>query len=43
MIAKDDNENLAYKIIDFGSITEIISLNSKTGTPSFLSPERFFQ
>ena len=41
MIAKDDEENLSYKIIDFGSITEIFSLNSTAGTPSYLSPERF--
>ncbi|MCD4668432.1 MAG: protein kinase, partial [Sulfurimonas sp.] len=41
MIAKDDKENLEFKIIDFGSITEIFSLNSKAGTPSYLSPERF--
>ena len=41
MIAKDDDENLRFKIIDFGSITEIFSSNSKAGTPSYLSPERF--
>ena len=41
MIAKDDDENITYKIIDFGSITEIFSLNSTAGTPSYLSPERF--
>lgn len=41
MIAKDEKENLIYKIIDFGSITEIFSLNSTAGTPSFLAPERF--
>ena len=41
MIAKDDDENLEFKIIDYGSITEIFSSNSKAGTPSFLSPERF--
>ncbi len=41
MIAKDDDENLEFKIIDFGSITEIFSNDSKAGTPSFLSPERF--
>lgn len=41
MIAKDDNENISYKIIDFGSMTEIFSLNSTAGTPSFLSPQRF--
>jgi len=41
MIAKDDEENLEFKIIDFGSITEIFSSDSKAGTPSFLAPERF--
>jgi len=41
MISKDDDDNISYKIIDFGAITEIFSINSKAGTPSFLSPERF--
>lgn len=41
MIAKEDDDTLSYKIIDFGSITEIFSLNSTAGTPSYLSPERF--
>ncbi|MDF1877853.1 bifunctional protein-serine/threonine kinase/phosphatase [Sulfurimonas sp. SAG-AH-194-L11] len=41
MIAKDDDENLEFKIIDFGSITEVFSTNSRSGTPSFLPPERF--
>lgn len=30
-----------FSVIDFGSITEIFSISSKAGTPSFLSPERF--
>jgi serine/threonine protein kinase len=30
-----------FKIVDFGLTTEIFSTNSKAGTPSFLSPERF--
>lgn len=30
-----------FKIIDFGSITEIFSINNKAGTPSYLAPERF--
>lgn len=34
-------QNIEFKIIDFGSITEIFSISSKAGTPSFLSPERF--
>ena len=41
MIAKDNNENLEFKIIDFGSITDIFSCDSKAGTPSYLAPERF--
>ena len=41
MISKDDDANLEFKIIDFGSITEIFSSDSQAGTPSFLSPERF--
>jgi serine/threonine protein kinase len=41
MIAKDDDENLDFKIIDFGSITEIFSTDTQAGTPSFLAPERF--
>jgi len=32
-----------FKIIDFGSITEVYSTSSKAGTPSYLAPERFCQ
>ena len=41
MIAQDDNEDTTYKVIDFGSMTEIFSTDTKAGTPSFLSPQRF--
>lgn len=41
MIAKDDDDNLEFKIIDFGSITEIFSSDTQAGTPSFLAPQRF--
>jgi len=41
MISKDEDENIEYKIIDYGSITEIFSNNTRAGTPSFLAPERF--
>jgi len=41
MIAKIDADNTEYKVIDFGSITEIFSEESRAGTPSFLAPERF--
>ena len=30
-----------YKMVDFGSIVEVFSINSRAGTPSYLSPERF--
>lgn len=30
-----------FKVIDFGSITEVYSINNKAGTPSYLAPERF--
>ena len=41
MIAKIDADTTEYKVIDFGSITEIFSEESRAGTPSFLAPERF--
>lgn len=39
MVLKD--EKIKFKIIDFGSITEIFSNDSRAGTPSYLSPQRF--
>jgi len=30
-----------FKIIDFGSMVELYSINSTAGTPSYLAPERF--
>ncbi|QSZ42331.1 protein kinase [Sulfurimonas aquatica] len=41
MVWKNSEEEIAFKIIDFGSITEIFSTQTKAGTPSFLAPERF--
>lgn len=41
MVVKDEDENLRFKIIDFGNITEVFSTSSNAGTPSFLSPQRF--
>jgi len=42
---KPDNiielKNGEFKIVDYGSIVEIFSINSKAGTPSYLAPERF--
>ncbi len=39
IVLKKDGK-LRFKMIDFGSITEIYSLNNRAGTPSYLSPER---
>ncbi len=32
-----------FKVIDFGSITEVYSIDNRAGTPSYLAPERFKQ
>ncbi len=40
MISKRDGKHV-FKVIDFGSMTEIYSIASNAGTPSYLSPERF--
>lgn len=40
IVVQRDEKHL-FKIIDFGSITEIYSIDSKAGTPSYLAPERF--
>jgi len=40
MVTQRDGKNI-FKIVDFGSMTEIYSLNSRAGTPSYLAPERF--
>ena len=41
IMVQQRNGKHIFKIIDFGSMTEIYSINSKAGTPSYLSPERF--
>ena len=41
IIVIERNGKLIFKIIDFGSMTEIYSINSKAGTPSYLAPQRF--
>jgi len=40
MVTQRDGK-IIFKVIDFGSMTEIYSLNSRAGTPSYLAPERF--
>lgn len=41
IIVIERNGKLTFKIIDFGSMIELYSINSKAGTPSYLAPERF--
>ncbi len=41
IIVTKRKDKLIFKIIDFGNITEIYSINTKAGTPSYLAPERF--
>ena len=40
MVLERDGKH-TFKVIDFGSVREIYSTNSKAGTPSYISPERF--
>ena len=40
MVQQRDGKHI-FKIIDFGSMTEIYSINSRAGTPSYLAPQRF--
>jgi len=40
MISERDGKHV-FKVIDFGSMTELYSINSNAGTPSYLAPERF--
>lgn len=38
---KESEAGVDFKMVDFGSIVEIFSTNSRAGTPSYLAPERF--
>ncbi len=41
IMVNERNGKRVFKVIDFGSMTELYSINSKAGTPSYLAPERF--
>ena len=41
IVYKDSNDRSAFKVVDFGSVIAPFSLNSRAGTPSYISPERF--
>ena len=34
-------DRIGFKLVDFGSVTEIFSVRSRAGTASYLAPERF--
>ena len=38
---KEGEVGVDFKMVDFGSVVEVFSVNSRAGTPSFLAPERF--
>jgi len=40
MVSERDGKHV-FKVIDFGSMTELYSIDSNAGTPSYLAPERF--
>ncbi len=40
MVSERDGKHV-FKVIDYGSITEVYSIDSRAGTPSYLAPERF--
>lgn len=41
IIVINRDEKRIFKVIDFGSITEVFSIASRAGTASYLAPERF--
>jgi serine/threonine protein phosphatase PrpC len=36
-------DSVSFKLIDFGSVTDVFSLTSRAGTASYLAPERFHE
>lgn len=36
-------DSVHFKLVDFGSATEIFSITTRAGTPSYLAPERFHE
>jgi serine/threonine protein kinase len=36
-------DRIHFKLIDFGSVTEVFSITSRAGTASYLAPERFHE
>ena len=43
VLVLSDYDRLRFKLIDFGSATEVFSITTRAGTASYLAPERFHQ
>ena len=41
ILVLSDFHSVQFKLVDFGSVTELFSRTSRAGTPSYLAPERF--
>ena len=43
LLVLSDFHGIQFKLVDFGSVTEIFSLTSRAGTATYLAPERFHE
>jgi serine/threonine protein phosphatase PrpC len=43
ILATSAYDSIDFKLVDFGSVTELFSLTSRAGTASYLAPERFHE
>jgi len=41
ILVLSDFHGIQFKLVDFGSVTELFSITSRAGTASYLAPERF--
>jgi serine/threonine protein kinase len=41
ILAISDFDTISFKLVDFGSVTDIFSVTSRAGTATYLAPERF--
>lgn len=41
ILVQKNGPELAFRLVDFGSMNEVFSVTSRAGTPSYLAPERF--
>jgi serine/threonine protein phosphatase PrpC len=41
ILVRRENDEMSFKLIDLGSVSEMFSLQGRSGTSSYLAPERF--